>query len=68
MVRGPRTTSGRIASRIRFFSSGTACFAQSGFGTTPNIAPPSSWKKPSNNEISSKSPTVKRLTALDRRR
>ena len=54
IVRAPRTMSGRMASRMRFFSSGVARFAHSGFGTMPNIAPPSSRKKPSNSEMSSR--------------
>ena len=58
IVRAPRTTSGRMASRMRFLSSGGVCFAHSGFGTTPNIAPPSSRKKPSKSEMSSRSPSV----------
>ena len=51
IVRAPRTTSGRIASVMRLRSSGGACCSHSGFGTTPNIAPPSSRKKPSDSEI-----------------
>ena len=43
--------------RMRLRSSGGACFAHSGFGTTPNIAPPSRRKKPSQSEISSRSPS-----------
>ena len=58
IVRAQRTMSGRMASRMRFLSSGTACFAHSGFGTMPNIAPPSSRKKPSNSEMSSRFPSA----------
>ena len=47
IVRAPRTSSGRIASVMRLRSSAGAFFAHSAFGTTPNIAPPSSRKKPS---------------------
>ena len=56
IVRSPRTTSGLIASRIRFRSSGAAFADHKGFGTTPNIEPPSSRKNPSCSEISSRSP------------
>ena len=54
------TSSGRIASVIRLRSSAGACFCHSGFGTTPNIAPPSRRKKPSQSEISSRLPSAKR--------
>ena len=47
IVRAPRTMSGRIASVMRLRSSGGAFCDHSGFGTTPNIAPPSSPKNPS---------------------
>ena len=46
-VRSPRTTSGRIPSGMRCRSSGGSRCSHSVRGTTPNIAPPSSAKKPS---------------------
>src|SRR5690606_36652728 len=54
---GPRTSRQRIAMRMRFRSSGGATFSQSTFGTTPNIAPPSSAKYPSSTGVSASSPT-----------
>ena len=57
IVRPPRTTSGRIASVMRLRSSGGAFCDHSVFGTTPNIEPPSRRKKPSQTEISSRSPS-----------
>ncbi len=41
IVRAPRTTSGRIASVMRLRESAGAFDSHNGFGTTPNIAPPS---------------------------
>ena len=38
------TSHGRVASRMRFRLSGGAIRSQSVFGTTPNMAPPSSAK------------------------
>src|SRR3954466_402158 len=74
-----RTSSGRIPSVMRFLSSAGDRFSQSGFGTTPNMAPPSRRKKPSKSGVSSNSPncilaaymlTLRRATArslLDRK-
>src|SRR5579862_3716410 len=61
IVRAPRTRSGRRASEIRLRSSGGETRDQSVLGTTPNIEPPSSRKRPSLSEISSRSPRTKRL-------
>ena len=44
--------------RIRFLASGGATRSQSGFGTTPNIAPPSRAKNPSLSGTSSRLPSV----------
>ena len=41
---------------MRFLSSAGARFSHSVFGTTPNMAPPSSLKKPSKSGINSRSP------------
>src|SRR6058998_3647201 len=60
IVRAPRTMSGRMASVIRLRSSAGACRLQSTFGTTPNMAPPSRRKNPSQTEMSSKLPREKR--------
>src|SRR5215218_5324790 len=57
-VRSPRTSSGRMPMRMRFRPSAGATRSQSGFGTTPNIAPPSSMKKPSLSGTSSRLPSV----------
>src|SRR4051794_29937012 len=57
-VRSPRTSSGRIPMRIRFLASGGATRSQRGFGTTPNMAPPSSAKNPSLSGTSSRLPSV----------
>src|SRR5215212_8694323 len=57
-VHWPRTSSGRIPMRIRFLASGGATRSQRGFGTTPNIAPPSSAKNPSLSGTSSRLPSV----------
>ena len=62
IVRAPRTMSGRMASVMRFRSSAAAFADHSGFGTTPNIAPPSRRKNPSQTEISSRSPSANRRT------
>src|SRR5690606_18522084 len=52
----PCTSSGREASEIRLRSSAGARFSHSGFGTTPNIAPPSSLKRASSRGVSLRSP------------
>src|SRR5918993_4552832 len=57
-VRSPRTSSGRMPMRMRLRPSAGATRSQSGFGTTPNIAPPSSMKKPSLSGTSSRLPSV----------
>src|SRR5215203_5801304 len=44
--------------RMRFLASAGATRSQSGFGTTPNIAPPSSIRKPSLSGTSSRLPSV----------
>ena len=44
--------------RIRFLASAGATRSQSGFGTTPNIAPPSSAKNPSLSGTRSRLPKV----------
>ncbi len=59
-VCSPRTTSGRMPSGMRWRSSGGSRFSHSVRGTTPNIAPPSSAKKPSDSETSSRSPNASR--------
>src|SRR5262249_49916410 len=51
---------------MRLASSAGALGAQSAFGTTPNIAPPSNPKKPSQTVMSSRSPTEYRATASRR--
>src|SRR5215204_5508595 len=51
-----RTTTGRTARAIRFWSSAGARRDQSTFGTVPNIAPPSSRKRPSRIGSTSRSP------------
>ena len=64
IVRAPRTISGRIASVMRLRSSAGAFFSHSTFGTMPNIEPPSRRNRPSDSEISSRSPRVNRLTDI----
>src|SRR5688572_11925791 len=54
---GVRTSSGRNPSGIRFRSSGVVLFCHIVLGTTPNMAPPSSRKVPSERVIRSKSPS-----------
>src|SRR5215218_4595733 len=52
----PRTSSGLSPSSMRLSASAGARFSQSGLGTVPNIAPPSSRIVPSESGTSSKSP------------
>ena len=49
-----------MARVMRLRSSAGVRFSHSAFGTTPNMAPPSSRKKPSYSEINSRSPIVNR--------
>src|SRR5688572_129216 len=56
MLLVPRTSSGRSPSEMRFRSSAGARRSHSGFGTTPNMAPPSRRNQPSESVISSRSP------------
>src|SRR5208337_2985556 len=56
-----RTSSAFARMRMRFFSSGGDFFSQSGFGTTPNIAPPSSPKAPPSKYLTSTSPKCMHL-------
>src|SRR6266545_2568815 len=58
IVRAPRTMRGRIAMVMRLRSSAIARRLHSGFGTVPNIAPPSRWMNPSQSEISSRLPSL----------
>ena len=58
IVRAPRTISGRMPSVTRLRSSAGAATDHCGFGTMPNINPPSIRRKPSDKEISSSSPRV----------
>ena len=57
-VWAPRTSSGRMPSGTRCRSSGGNRCSHNVRGTTPNIAPPSSAKKPSDRLTSSRSPRV----------
>src|SRR5262245_14107608 len=64
--RSPRTSSGRIAMVTRLRPSAGARFSQSGFGTTPNIAPPSRRKCLSRSGVSSRLPScIDLLLQLD---
>ena len=54
----PRTSSGRMPSGMRLRSSGGSRFSHSVRGTTPNIAPPSRRRNPSDRVMSSRSPSV----------
>src|SRR5579885_3130048 len=58
-----RTRSEFAFSRMRFRSSGGDFFSQSGFGTTPNIAPPSSRNSPPLRNCTSSSPRNMRASA-----
>src|SRR5882672_9068531 len=51
-------------SRMRFLSSAGMTFSHTGFGTMPNIAPPSSLNVPSLTACSSKSPSLYILSLL----
>src|SRR5271169_1855549 len=53
-----RTSTQFMQSWIRFLSSGAMRFSHSGFGTTPNIAPPSRRNPPSLTIVNSKSPSL----------
>ena len=58
---GCSTSRQRIASGMRFRSSGAIRVSQSGSGTTPNMAPPSSRCRPPSSVWQRRPPTVKRV-------